>query len=165
MPRGNEIIVTSQPRGVFKGIKVDGTPKPGTIMTPKPGTAIDGNGIIEMEPAGVSAGIMSADGDRIPIAVLLRDDKQGKTSDDAYADGDMAEVYFPLPGEELNVLFGNLSGTGDDVVAGTTLLVVDDGTGKVQPTASTPESEPFLALESITDPTADQLVHVLFTGQ
>ena len=165
MPRGNSIIVTAEPRGRRKWVKIDGTPKPGTIMTPKPATAIDANGNIEMEPAGTSAGIMAADGDRIPVAVLLEDSRQGKTVSDAYVDADLGEVYYPLPGEELNVLFLNQSGTADDVINGTTLLIVDDGTGQVIPTTGTPESEPFLALESITDPTADQLVHVLFTGQ
>lgn len=165
MPRGNSIIVTAEPRGRRMWCKIDGTPSPGVVMTPKPGTTIDSNGTIEMEPAGVTAGLMTADGTRIPIAVLLEDSRQGKTVSDAYADGDLAEVYYPLPGEELNIRFLNQSGTGDDVVAGTTLMIVDDGTGQIIPTTGSPESEPFLALESITDPTADQLLHVLTTGQ
>jgi hypothetical protein len=166
MPRGNGIIVSTDPKGVFRSCKIDGTPKPGTIMTIKPGTTVDDNGNFEMEAAGASAGLMAADGDRIPIAVLLEDSKQGKTTADAYADGAIAEVYYPAVGEELNVLFGNQIGTADDAVAGTTYLVVDDGTGLVQPTAAQAEdSLPFLALENITDPTADQLVWVLVTGQ
>lgn len=164
MAKGNEIIVSVPPKGTFKEVVVVGTPLPGTIMTPVPGTAIDANGAISMEPAGASAGIMSADGDNIPIWVLDADWNQGKTASDAYATGTRGMVYSPAPGEELNVLFQNQSGTGDDVIAGTTLLMVDDGTGKVLPTADTPESEPFLALETVTDPTADQLIHVQYTG-
>lgn len=165
MARGNNIIVTNEPRGRRVSVKIDGTPLPGTVMTVKPGTTVDSNGKFEYEPAGVTVGLMTADGTRIPIAVLLEDRKRGRTVNDAYVDGDDAEVYFPLPGEELNVLFQNQSGTGDDVVAGTTLLIVDDGTGKVLPTTGTPESEPFLGLENVTDPTADQLVWAQYTGQ
>jgi hypothetical protein len=164
MALGNEIVVTANPKGNFRQVKIDGTPKPGTILTPKPGATIDANGIQEYEPAGVSTGLMTADGTRIPIAILLSDDYQGKTAADAYVDGNMATVYFPIAGDELNVLFLNETGTADDVVAGTTLLIVDDGTGKVIPTAGSPEAEPFLALESYTDPTADKLLHVLYTS-
>lgn len=170
MARGARILVSSDPKGVFREVTVVGTPKPGTCMTPVPGTAIDGNGIISMEPAGTSAGLMAADGDRIPVAVLLGGADAttavppGKTSDDAYVTGERGTVYFPIPGEELNVLFQNQSGTADDVVVGTTKLIIDDGTGKILPTTGSPEAEPFVALESVTDPTADQLVHCMFTG-
>lgn len=164
MARGNNLVVSGHARGHHIAGKIDGTPKPGTVVTPKPGTTPDDNGLIEFEPAGASAGLMSADGDRIPIGVLDIDIGRGKTLDDAYADGDHVRVYYPLPGEELNMLFHNESGTADDVVAGTTKMIVDDGTGGLVPTASTPEAEPFLALESITDPSADQHFHCLFTG-
>jgi len=170
MARGNRIIVSANPKGHFQEVIVDGTPKPGTIMTVKPGTTPDGNGTPEYEAAGASAGLMAADGDRIPIAVLLSGADgeaacpPGRTATDAYVDGDRATVYFPIAGETLNVLFGNQAGTGDDLAAGTTKMIVDDGTGKLLPTASTPESEPFIALENYTDPAADKLVHALFTG-
>lgn len=172
MARGNEIIVTAEPKGVFLEVIVVGTPKPGTCMVPVPDTAIDANGKISMEPAGTTAASgargMQADGDKIPIAVLLADDKQGKTATDAYVTGTRGMVYFPLMGEELNVLKLDVGGTGDDFVVGDPLMV-DDGTGKVLLSTSTtsqtaPESEPFIALESVTDPVADQLVHVMFTG-
>ena len=171
MARGQRILVSSNPKGVFREIKVDGTPKPGTIMTIKPGTTVDANGRFEYEAAGASAGLMAADGDMIPIAVLLGGaDAEvgcppGRTSADAYVDGEGGTVYFPVPGEELNILTLDISGTGDDYVAGTTKCIVDDGTGKIVPTTGTPESEPFIALESSTDPTADQLLWCLYTGQ
>lgn len=168
MAKGNKIIVSDNPRGVFEEIIVVGTPKPGTCMHYT--TAARVGGRASMEPAGTTGGQgMAADGDQIPIAVLLSHVDHpacppGQTATDAYATGDRGCVYYPLPGEELNVLFGNASGTADDVVAMTTKLMVNDGDGKLIPTTGSPEMEPFLALESITDPTADQLVWAKATG-
>lgn len=167
MARGNEIIVSSEPRGRFTECFVSGTPKPGTVMELKQSVAMK-SGRWTYEPAGTTAnsGVtrgMAADGNRLPIAVLLPDHLQGKTASDAYADGDRGFLYFPVAGEELNMLIENQSGTADDFVIGDK-LIVDDGTGKLLISASTPESEPFVCLENITDPTADTLAWCLFTG-
>lgn len=157
MASGNEIIVSANPRGVFLEGIVDGTPKPGTIMQIKAATAaVNGRFTWEVFDAG-------ADGDQRLIAVLLPDSLQGKTASDAYVDGDRCFLYVPAPGEELNVLVADISGTGDDWAIGD-LLIVDDGTGKLIATTGSPESEPFIGLEAVTDPTADHLLHVMYTG-
>jgi hypothetical protein len=72
-------------------------------------------------------------------------------------------MYFPTDGDELNLLFGNASGTADDIPLGT-ILMVDHGTGKVVATTGTPETEVAVALEAIVDPTADQLLWVRWSG-
>lgn len=164
MAKGNNIIVTANPMGVFMECTVVGTPKPGTIMTPVPGTA-PVNGRFSYEPAGTTATVfMSADGDRIPIAVLLPDQLQGKIATDAYVTGTRGFLYFPEPGDEINVLFmDDGSGTSDDLAIGD-LLIVDDGTGKLIKTTGSPQSEPFTCLEAVTDPTADQLVWAMYNG-
>ena len=169
MAKGNCIIVSAQPRGVFKEGYIVGTPKPGTCVVLEPGqTTPDDTGRFNYEPAGATAASgsigMGADGDRIAIGVLLENTLEGKLATDAYATGDRVRIYFPLPGEDLNVLYQNQSGTADDVAIGQP-LIVDDGTGKVLISAGTVESEPFAALEVITDPTADQLLWVEVTGQ
>lgn len=170
MAKGNRIIVTPHPRGVFEEIKVSGTPKPGTVMEL---VTLDQSGNRHTyEPAGTTAASgskgMSADGDRIGIAVLLSfidhaGCPPGLTATDAYTTGDRGVIYWPVPGEELNMLFMNQSGTADDVVANDK-LIVDDGTGKLLVSTGSVESEPFIALEAITDPTADQLFWCKFTG-
>lgn len=159
MARGNGIVVSAQPRGVFLEGYVSGTPKPGTLMQIQAGTALDDTGRPTFEAFNTDA-----DGDRRLVAVLLEDALQGKLATDAYATGDRVRLYCPLPGEELNVLKGDVAGTGDDFTVGQ-LLIIDDGTGKVIGTTGSPESEPFICLEAVTDPTADQLVHVVCTGQ
>lgn len=168
MAKGNRILVTSEPKGVFEEIIVSGTPKPGTCMYPK-NTALTQGERRTMEPAGTTAALgMGADGDQIPVAVLLSGldhmaAPPGKIATDAYVDGERGVVYYPVQGEQLNVLFLNVSGTADDVTIGMK-LIIDDGTGQVLPTAGTPESEPFVAMEVYTDPTADKLLLVSYSA-
>lgn len=172
MAKGNRIIVTPEPKGRFEEVIVAGTPKPGTIMHKKTGVATSG-GRFTMEPAGTTAASgsrgMNADGDRIPICVLLTFVDHcacppSKGATDAYADGERGAVYYPVPGEEMNVLYQNQSGTADDVAVGDK-LIVDDGTGKVLVSTGSVEDEPFQSCETVTDPTADQLIWAEFTGQ
>ena len=164
----DRIVLSAQPRGVFEEITIVGTPKPGTVMVIVPGqTAVNDDGRWDYEPAGTTAASgtqgMGADGDRIPIAVLIEDALQGRAVSTAYATGDRGRVYYPAVGEELNMLMQNAAGTGDDLTVGDP-LIVDDGTGKVLKSAGTPETEPFMCLQVVTDPTADQLIWTKFTG-
>ena len=154
--KGTRILVTSKPRGVFEDCYVSGTPKPGTVMQIKAATAAVG-GLFTMEVFNADA-----DGDQRMIAVLLEKDQEGKIYSDAYVDGDLGRVYFPLSGEKLNMLFENVSGTGDDVAIGD-LFEVDDSLGTLHATASG-ESEPFVALEATTDPMAAHWEMCMFTG-
>lgn len=159
MARGSGIIVSAEPKGVFKeGIIGAGlTPKPGTIMQLQGATAeVGGRFTYELYAPGT-------DGDRRQMLVLLHDPLQGRLATTAFAAGDRCQLYVPANGEELNVLFGNASGTADDIAVGD-MLIVDTGTGKVIRTTGSPESEPFQALEAIVDPVADQLLHVEYTG-
>lgn len=161
MSRGNEIIVSANPRGAFKeGIIASGeTPKPGTILQIQPATALVG-GCFTYE-------IYNADADggrpKGPLFILLPDALQGKTATDAYAAGDRCFLYTPIAGEEFNLLLANISGTADDHTKGE-MLIIDDTTGKMIATTGSPETEPFMLLETITDPTADQLVWCIYTG-
>ena len=159
MARGNSIVVTPEPKGVFTQgyIGAGLTPKPGVAMQIQVATAERGGRFTyELWAPGT-------DGNRRQMIILLEDRLQGKTAVDAYAAGDFALFYTPLPGEEMNVLFGNASGTADDIAVGD-LLICDEGTGKFVETTGSPESEPFQALEAIVDPVADQLIHVVTTG-
>lgn len=167
MAKGNSIIVTANPKGVFDECIVSGTPSPGTVMELKTGVALS-NGRWTYEPAGTTAAVgatqgMAADGNRLPIAVLLPDSLQGAIATTAYTSGRRGFLYYPLAGEDMNMLIENQSGTADDFGIGDK-LIVDDGTGKLLISASTPEAEPFICLETITDPTADTLAWTKYTG-
>ena len=162
MARGNEIIVSANPRGVFhEGVIGLGlTPKPGTIMQIQTSAGISDDGRMTWELA-----TPGTDGYRPigPLAVLLHDSLRGKLTTDAYAAGDRCFLYTPVAGEELNCLLGDVGGTGDDHSFGE-VLIVDTGTGELIATTGSVESEPFILLEDVTDPTADTLAHVMYTG-
>lgn len=151
------IVMANDPRGRYIEGIISGTPKPGTVMQLDAG----------VEPVGgrhtweVFNG--AADGERTIIAVLDIDKANGGTDDTAYVSGSRGFLYLPLPGDDLRMRLQDVSGTGDDHAIGEK-LIVDDGTGLLIATTGTPESEPFVLLETITDPTADTLAWCMFTG-
>jgi hypothetical protein len=160
MARGNEIIVASNPRGMFMEGYITTAEKPGTVCQIDASVALKGGrhtfkvyqpGTDGEQPLG-------------PYWVLLANQLSGKLATDAYAAGDRAFFYCPQPGEELNMLVLNIAGTADDHALGEKLMV-DTGTGKLIATTGSPESEPFVLLEAITDPTADTLAWVMYAGQ
>ena len=61
------------------------------------------------------------------------------------------------------MLLQDVAGTGDSHAIGDR-FIVDNGTGKLIATTGTPESEPFILMETVAAPTADALAHVIFTG-
>lgn len=159
MARGNRIVVNADAKGPYEWGFVTTAEKPGTILQIDPSVALK---------AGKHTWVAynrDADGDRPkgPFAVLVEDLYQGRDATTAIVAGDFAKLYIPMPGDELNLLFGNAAGTGDDIALGD-ILMVDDGTGKLVETTGTPETEVAVALEAITDPTADQLIWVRWTG-
>lgn len=157
MARGNTIIVTAEPKGHREwGYIASGeTPKPGTILQMQVATAIKGGKhTYEIYNADADGGRPKG-----PFFILLEDELQGKTVDDAYAAGDFAPLYIPVHGEEYNLLLLNITGTADDHTKGE-ILIIDDTTGKLIATASTPEDEHAILLETVTDPTADTLAWV-----
>ena len=158
MAKGNEIVVSNDPRGRYMEGTINGALKPGTCVQLDVSEGLNANGRPQFEAYNTSA-----DGEQRLVAVLVPDDLRGKRAVDAYVDGEQCKVYFPLPGDELNMLLADVAGTADDHAFGE-ILMVDDGTGKLIATTGTPESEPFQLLEAVTDPTADQLVHCIFTG-
>lgn len=124
MPQGNEIIVNpgiNGPRGRIEPCIVDGTPKPGTCMQIKAATvAVQGKFTFEVYN-------QASDGQPGPVAVLLADDMRGKLPTDAYVTGTIGEVYWPVVGDELNMLVDASLG---DIAVGDK-FVIDDGTGKL----------------------------------
>lgn len=162
MAKGNRIVVSPNPHGhKVEGIIGAGlTPSPGTILQIQAATALVGGrwtweiysptGTDAAEPAG-------------PFIVLCEDIPQGKTTTDAYAAGDRAFGYIPLPGDELNLLVKNLSGTADDHTKGEALMV-DDASGKMIAYVEGSKTKSAMLLETITDPVADTLSWCIWSG-
>lgn len=156
MAQGNTIIVSSDPMGRFLEGIIDGTPKPGTCMQVKAAVAAVG-GAYTWEVFN-----QAADGTPSLVAVLLTDELQGKLATDAYVTATRGRLYCPAAGEMLNMLKGDVAGTADDWAIGDRLMI-DDTTGKLV-SDSSGLSIPFIAMETVTDPTADQLVLCMYTG-
>jgi len=163
---GTRILCSAPYKGNIEDVIVSGTPKPGTCMEIKKATAAVG-GRFTYAVAGsqaASGGIgMAADGDKKCIAVLLEKDDEGQTYDDAYVDGQRGRVYFPLPGDQLNMILENQSGTADVFAIGDELMV-DDGTGKLLAVDTDAEAQPFTCLEAQAALTADVHCWVRFNG-
>jgi hypothetical protein len=162
MARGNDIVVSANPRGVFMEgyIGAGLTPKPGTWMQADPTIPLKG-GRHTMKIFAPGADGKNASG---PLYLLRPDHLIGKTVNDAYAAGDRAFFYTPVAGEELNCLVLNLAGTADDHPVGERMMI-DNGTGMLIVTTGTPDNEPFLLLEAIVDPVVDTLAWVLYNGE
>ena len=165
--KGTRILVTSKPRGVYEDIVVTGTPKPGTCMEITPSTEPIG-GVFNYSAYGVTAAssgqYVAADGDKKAIAILLEDDAQAKTYNDAYVTGTRGRVYYPAMGEQFNMLFQDVSGTSDSFIIGQEMMV-DNGTGKLISADSDAEAHPFTLLETVaTAPTADHWKWCRFNG-
>lgn len=157
--KGTEILLSENPKGVFKEGTISGTPSPGTVMQISAAVEpIGGRHQWEVYAPGT-------DGNQRLIAVLLPDRLQGKLHTDAYANGDRGFLYCPVAGEELNMLVSAPgTGTGDAVAIGD-LFIVDTGTGLLVATTGTPESEPFQCLETVSDVVSTgTLVWCMFTG-
>ncbi len=158
--RGARVLITQEPRGKkFEGI-VAGTPYPGTILEVN-ATAVDSMGRHTWglyNPGG--------DGQRPigPYAVLL-ERGEGYNWETIYVSGDQCFLYIPLPGDEMNLLWSEAgTGTGD-AVAVADKAIVDDGTGLLIDTTGSVESEPFIAMEAVTDVVATgTMVWVMATG-
>lgn len=157
MSRHNTIVLTAAPAGRFLEGYISGTPKPGTLMQVKAGVEMIGG----RHTWEVFSG--SADGERTLIAILRENQLMGRTITDAYANGDRGYLYCPIPGDELQVLLANISGTGDHFAIADK-LIHDSGTGKFIATTGSPESEPFIVMETLAALTADTLCHVMYTG-
>ncbi len=157
--KGNEILLASDPQGVFLEGIVSGTPKPGTNLSIKAAT----------EPVGgrFTWEVWSlADGAYGLTAILLADVLQGKLSTDAYVTGTRCFLYCPIAGEEMNILVQNLTGTADTHAIGD-LVSPDGGTGTFIANSSH-EKPSFTMLETMSALTgavgSDTLGRAMYNG-
>lgn len=161
MARGNCIVVSSEPQGKhMEGILGAGiTASPGVILQIDYSIALKGGRhTFKLFNRG-------ADGKR-PAGgywVLREDYLQGKPVTSTYAAGERVFLYAPMRGEELNLLLGDVAGTGDTHAVGE-MLMVDDTTGKLVASTGTPETEVATLKEAVTAPVADTLAWCQWNG-
>jgi hypothetical protein len=154
-PVTNKIVRQGEPRGHWReGTLATGfTPKPGTIME------LNAHGISGRDkwiPWSKATGAYGA------IAVLCNFENEGQLITTAFVDSARILLYFPVPGEELYLLYQDIAGTADDVAFGG-LLSVTQTTGKL--ILNSAHAFPcFTAMEDYVDPAADKLIAVMFNG-
>lgn len=162
MALGNEIILTPEPRGRRLEAVIEGGLYPGTCVMLKSGATPDAGNRLTFVAWNKSAqGVPGA------IAVLDYDRLSGRSADDAIPDGQRGFVYYPMAGDELNMLVQDQAGTGatSDFSVGDT-LEPEDGTGlliDVTPSAGG-RAGPFECMENYNDMSADTRLHVKATG-
>lgn len=157
--RGSTILLDVPGKGKhFEGYIGTGlTVYPGIVVQLQGATALrEGRHTWELYAPG-------SDGVRLPVVVVLDQPLQGRLYSVAYTAGEIAKLYVPAAGDELNMLLQNQSGTGDHYSAGE-VFIVDNGTGKLIVTASTPESEPFMLMEAVAAMSADTWAWCMYTG-
>lgn len=154
----NTIVVSENPRGrYFEGI-INGTPLPGTVVQLDLAVApIEGKHTYEV--ANIVANGSSPNG---PIIVVVEDALQGKGILDAYVTGTQCRFYIPQPGDELLMIKVDEDPGAPEVGD---VLMVQDATGLLLiSTVTGIVSEPFVTLENLADPSADVLIHTMFSG-
>ena len=153
---GTKVLCEERPKGKFEEGFISGTPKPGTVMQVKAATEPIGNRFTW------EVFNQAADGTLAVIAVLLEKEHEGGIATDAYVTGDWGYLYFPIPGEELNMLVANIAGTGDSFAIADRMMV-DDTTGKLVADSSG-ASVPFIIMETSAALTADTHLRCKYTG-
>lgn len=146
--RGSLIMAESFPKGCFLEGIISGTPKPGTAMQIKAATELVA-GEFTWEVYNPSA-----DGDPRLMAILLEDDLQGGIYSTAYVSGTRGKLYVPLPGELINILLKDVSGTGDTHAIGDRVMA-EHGSGKFIVQSTSSGNGPFTLLETLAAFTAD----------
>ena len=149
MAKGSLILINgSDPSGRFRSGIISGTPKPGQQMQIKAGVE-PVQGLFTFEA------VSSASPSQTPF-ILLEDDNQGCVATLAYVAGTVGRMYTPLPGDELNLLFANVAGTGDTFAIGSKAVV--NSVGKFVADTGTPYHKVTVEETVSTALTADALV-------
>jgi hypothetical protein len=158
MSKGNRIVVSANPRGVFlEGVLTAVAVSPGTMMEFTSTAPIGGRHTWQCFQRG-------SDGQKALVSIAQDDALQGQPMTSAYATSARVFMYCPESGEEMNILLKDIVGTGDTHTQGE-YEICNSGTGKFIVTTGSPGSEPFRLLEAITPaPTADTLAWAMATG-
>lgn len=163
MARGSLIVVTAGADGQYQEGKVAAgqTFYPGMVVQRDPSAALT------MGKHTYKLYDRAADGDRPAGAfwVVTGNLERGRSLPvtTAIVAGSWTEFYCPEAGDELNLLLGDVAGTGDSHTAGE-ILMVDDGTGCLVATTGSPQTEVAQLLENIAAPVANTLAWVQWSG-
>jgi hypothetical protein len=80
---------------------------------------------------------------------LLPDQLQGKGATDAYVLGTRCFLYCPISGEEMNLVLGEIAGTGNTFAIGDR-FIIDAENGILVPESGSPQETLAVCLETVT---------------
>ena len=159
--KGAQILINgNQPNGRFEEGTIVGTPAPGTMMELVPATEPT-NGRFSYR--AVQTG---SNGDNRPSVILLEDVGQGVVPNingsNTYTNGSRGFLYWPVSGDECNVLVESESGTGHHFAIADKLMI-DSTNGKLILQDTAAHKAPWMVEETIPAPlSADTLVACKF---
>ncbi len=148
--------MTSPPRGIIIEGVINDTSKPGTVMQIDTSVA-ETNGRFAWKAAA-----LGTDGYIAGCPVLCEDSLQGKLFTDAYVAGTYGRLYFPIYGEELNLLLGEVAGTGNTYAINDRLMLDADDGIMVPFIAGSSVSIAALCLETLTQVAGSKLTRCLW---
>lgn len=159
------VSVGRSPSGIFR----EGIVKAGQTFRPGMAVLIDSTVAVQENVPGFRIYTADADGGRpkgaLGIVTEVLQIEQGKAITDTIAAGERVMVYFPEPGDWLNLLLSDAAGTGSASDFGSNdMLIPVSGTGEWVLSTGTPEIEPAMMLEDINDMTEDTLGWAEWTG-
>ncbi len=158
MAKGSKIIITADPKGHFEQVVISGSALyPGMLVETVAATERK-NGHRTVQAVSRTAGTKGS------ICVLVGDNPQGFISTTVFVTGTQALAYWPLNGDELNMLIKDVTGTGDATAIGDKYGV--NATGSLTKDTGSYASTPFEVQETIAAGgiTADTLVWMQFDG-
>ncbi len=157
MSRGNTVIINGpEAKGKFEEIILNDTSKPGTIMQIDTSVTKLKSGHWTWKAANTGT-----DGKAAQIAVLLEDKLQGFTFGQAGVAGTLRRIYYPLPGEDINCLLGEVAGTGNTYAVGDR-LILDAEDGILVPESGSPQATIAVCCEILTQVAGSALAWVKF---
>jgi hypothetical protein len=154
MSKGNKIIVNASPRGVFEWGVMNDTSKPGTLMQ------LDSSVTVQGGRFGIKASNLGTDGKTVLGGVLLEDSLQGFDVTTAYVSATLASMYYPLRGEDMNILAGEVAGTGNSYTIGDS-LIADAENGILVPFSGSPEQTFAMSRETVSQQAGNYLLWVV----
>jgi len=160
--KGSQILVSAFPKGIREEgiIGVGLTLYPGIVVQRDYSVALLGGRFTwKAYTPGANGGKPIG-----PLIVLLDDPMQGRIYSTPYAAGDHAFGMTPQEGDEFNMLFKDVAGTGDVHSTGQ-LKMPESGSGKLLAVTGSPDLKPFTLQETLGALTADTLGWCVYSGK
>jgi hypothetical protein len=144
MAKGNSIVVSASPINPFEWGYINDTSVPGTVMQ------IDNSVGPYTGRFAWKASAPGTDGQGVLRAILMEDRQQGFPMTQAFVQGTWGEMYFPSSGEEVNLILGEVAGTGNSYNIGDALMI-DAESGIMVPYVAGSGTDVFaICLEKLT---------------